>query len=136
MDIKKVVWINRLQEVVRDYNSNATLSALGKSNVGLGRTPNDAAKEKNLEPIHELNVAKMEANKTVSDLNPGDRVRINIETRFSKGTDPKWSEETYIVKEAAGNQVTLEDGTRHLRYNLLKIPEEERRRVTGKSKPE
>ena len=136
VEIKKVVWINRLQKVVGDYSSKTKLSALGKTDIGLGRTPNDATKEKNFEPIHELNLAKTEANKTVSDLSPGDRVRINIETRFSKGTDPKWSEETYVVKEAVGNKVILEDGTRHLRYNLLKIPEEERRRVTGKSKPE
>ena len=38
-------------------------------------------------------------NKTVSDLVENNKVRIRIEGIFTKGTEPKWSDEFYTVEK-------------------------------------
>ena len=42
---------------------------------------------------------------------------------FSKGTEPKWSDEVFIVKAVRGNKVELNDDTINLRNNLLHVPD-------------
>ena len=42
---------------------------------------------------------------------------------FSEGTEPKWSDEVFIVKAVRGNQVELNDDTMNLRNNLLHVPD-------------
>ena len=43
---------------------------------------------------------------------------------FKKGTEPRWSEETFGVKKVMGISIELTDDTKHKRQNLLKIPRE------------
>ena len=58
----------------------------------------------------------------VTDLNPGDKVRIDDTSMFKKGTENRWSDEVHVVKEASGKTVTLTDGTTHRRNKILMVP--------------
>jgi len=78
--------------------------------------------EKNYNEILYWNVLKNQENKTVSDLKVDDKVRIKISGMFTKGTEPKWSDEFYIVKKVNGTTITLNNDKRYKRTNLLKIP--------------
>ncbi len=51
----------------------------------------------------------------MTDLKPGDKVRIDDTSIFKKGTENGWSDEVHVVKEASGKTVTLKDGTTHRR---------------------
>ena len=108
-------WVYKLQLVLNTYN-NSQHSSIGKL------TPNQAQDDEHKQLLVNLNTEKAQYNKTVSDLKPGDKVR-KLETHlFKKGTEPKFSEEMFEVKQANGGTVTLTDETRHKRQNLLKIP--------------
>jgi len=48
-------------------------------------------------------------NKTASDLQPGDKVRKSIKDTFTKGAEPKWSDEVYTVVKTVGKKVKLDD---------------------------
>jgi hypothetical protein len=109
-------WINKLKTVVTTYN-NSKHSSLG------GLTPNQAGEEKHFNHIHELNQIKRSYNQTVSDLKVGNLVRKNIAKTFSKGTEPKWSDEVFIVKAIRGNKIELNDDTIKLGNNLLHVPD-------------
>jgi hypothetical protein len=37
--------------------------------------------------------------------------------------EPNWSETTYKVVKVQGQTITLDDGTKYKRYNLLKVPD-------------
>ena len=37
--------------------------------------------------------------------------------------EPNWSETTYKVNKVQGQTITLDDGTKYKRYNLLKVPD-------------
>ena len=110
-------WLNRLQSVITIYNNSAHSSISGLS-------PNKAQSDENHELISKLNLEKSSYNRTVSDLKPGDKVRKLDTHIFKKGTEPKWSEETFEVKKVMGNSIELTDGTKHKRQNLLNIPSE------------
>ena len=55
------------------------------------KTPNEANEKKDYQEILDLNVDKSKGNHTVSDLKPGDKVRVNVlkNDANSKVTDPK-----------------------------------------------
>ena len=109
---------HRLQQVVAEYNK--------KEHKGIGElTPNQAGQEENKELIVKLNREKQVGNHRVSDLKPGDTVRVIQTNIFKKGTEAKWSEETYKVVKAQGETITIdEDGNerRYKRHKLLKVP--------------
>ena len=69
---------------------------------------------------------KKEETKITSDLEVGDQVRKytllkkNIITKPSM--EPNWSETIYKVGKVQGQTIMLDDGTKHKRYNLFKIP--------------
>ncbi len=69
-----------------------------------------------------LNILKAHDNGFVSDLTPGDKVRIDDTALFKKGTESRWSDEVHVVKEASGKTVTLTDGTTHRRNKILMVP--------------
>ena len=79
--------------------------------------------EKNNDFVYSLNLVKSQENKTISDLNIGDNVRIKISGIFTKGTEPRWSDETYSVKKIQGTTITLNDDTKFKRNNLIKVAE-------------
>ena len=108
----------KLQQVVNTYNDSPH-SSLG------GLTPNEAQHEKYHDMLFELNIEKQTHNRTVSDLQPGDMVRILDTHIFKKGTEPKFSEETYKVVKAQGGTITIDENGHEVKYKrdkLLKVP--------------
>ena len=43
---------------------------------------------------------------------------------FSKGTEPKWSDEVFIVKAVRGNKIEFSDDSMNLRNDLLHVPDD------------
>ena len=113
-------WVQKLQSVISTYNSTAHSSI---ANL----TPNDAGKDEHKELIVKLNQTKHMYNKTVSDLSVGDSVRVLDTHIFKKGTEPKFSEETYKVVKVQGNAITIDQDGNEVRYkrqNLFKVPKD------------
>ena len=54
-----------------------------------------------------LNIQKAHQNGFVTDLEPGDKVRIDDTALFKKVTESRWSDEIHIVKSASGKTVML-----------------------------
>ena len=68
-------------------------------------------------------MAKNTHNNTTTDLQPDELVRKSLtNVEFAKGTDPRWTDEVFKVKGTHGQTVILEDGTKHKRNDLLKVP--------------
>ena len=112
-------WVHRLQSVIKQYNQTAHKGIADLS-------PNKAGEEESKELLVKLNREKSTYNHTVSDLKPGDRVRVLEANIFTKGTEPKWSKEVYDVKLAKGQTITIDEGEgverRYKRHKLLKVP--------------
>jgi hypothetical protein len=113
---KSTRWIDKLQQFV-DVENHKPTTALG--NVA----PDDAEKPDNKEAILELNLEKNQHNKTVSDLQEGDKVRKTLLKSNFKGTDPRWSDEVFTVVETNRMTIYLNDGTKMKRTDLLKVPD-------------
>ena len=94
---KNTKCVNTLQSVIKKYN-NTPHSSIGKL------TPNEAEKEENYPTILEINKVKQMYNKTISDLKPGDSVRMLTSNIFTKESEPKWSDEVYEVKKLEANR--------------------------------
>ena len=119
IDHNTTVWIDRIQSIINTYNNKHQQSAIAD------KTPNQAMMTKNTEDIRNINVAKNQFNKTVSDLSVGDHVRKEVifnDRSLSKGTDPRWSDEVYDVIKVSGQTIYLNDNTKYKRHNLLKVP--------------
>ena len=84
-------------------------------------TPNEAGQENSYKLILNLNRTKSVYNKTVSDLTKGDTVRVLDIHLFKKGTEPKWSEETYKVVRTNGNTITINQDDNEVRYKRSKL---------------
>ena len=111
---KKTNWIDSLDRIVDRYNEIPHTGILDIK-------PNDA--ENQIKPLVELNIEKMK-NKITSDLEEGDKVRINIRSTFDKGTAPRWSDEVFVVQSAIGLSITLTNGIVQKREQLLKVSKE------------
>ena len=108
-------WITIMHLVVNNFNDS--------ENMSLNHlTPNQARLPKNKMIIEQLNLTKEEDNKDESDLLLNDKVRIKLTGIFKKGTDPGWSDEFYTVEHINKNTITLSNGKKYKRENLLKIP--------------
>ena len=110
------IWINDIQDIINIYNDSQNRGLLNL-------TPNEASMDENNDFIYSLNLIKSKENKTISDLNIGDSVRIKISGIFTKGTEPRWSDETYTVKKVQGTTITLNDDKKFKRTNLIKVLE-------------
>ena len=84
--------------------------------------PTDVHKHK--EEVLQLNLEKSLHNKTVSDLQPGDKVRKFIIThaKIEKGTGPRYSDAAFTIVSANGLTIKLSDGSTLRRDRLLKVP--------------
>ena len=111
---KKTNWIDTLDKIVDRYNEMPHTGILDIK-------PNDA--ENQIKPLVELNIEKGK-NKITSDLEEGDKVRINIRSTFDKGTAPRWSDEVFVVQSAIGLSITLTNGIVQKREQLLKVSKE------------
>jgi hypothetical protein len=60
-----------------------------------------------------LNIVKAQQNGFVTDLKPGDKVRVDDASLFKKGTKSLWSDEVHVVQSAIGKSVTRTDRTTH-----------------------
>jgi hypothetical protein len=109
-------WIDYLQQIVNNYNnlSNRSLNKLSPNEVMLN--------EKNEFKIRQLNLMKLTKNKTVSDLSKGDKVRIKISGKFTKSSEPQFSDKVYEVSEVKHSTIYLTDGQIKKRQSLLKVP--------------
>lgn len=112
---KNKLWIDYLDTIVSNYN-NLQHSSLNDL------SPNEALLKENYQTIYHINVEKNSHNNNISNLEPNDNVRIRISGKFKKGTEPLWTDEIYTVKLVKNKSITLTDGTRKKRTDLLKIP--------------
>jgi ribosomal protein L21E len=108
-------WIDYLNEIVDDYNNT-------KNRGILKIKPKDATLPYNNSLLVDYNKLKSNKNNIVSDLNIGDKVRIYIKKSFDKGTEPQFSNEVYTVKHIRGKTITLNNGERKKRNDLLLVP--------------
>ena len=116
LENKNTKWIDILPEIIERYN-NTPHSSLDDI------TPNQAISDpKKRQHIMHLNILKARDNGFVTDLKPGDKVRIDDTALFKKGSESRWSDEIHVVKEARGKTVTLTDGTTHKRSKILMVP--------------
>ena len=113
MEIKKKR-VYKLQQVVTSYN-NTEHSSIG------GLKPNQAQDKQYFDMLFNLNLQKQMYNKTVTDLKQGDTVRVLDTHLFKKGTEPKWSEETYKVVRTNGNTITINQDDNEVRYKRSKL---------------
>ena len=116
LENKSTEWISILPKIIEQYNNKPHTSL---DNI----TPNDAISDlkKRMHVMH-LNILKAQQNGFVTDLKPGDKVRIDDTSLFKKGTENRWSDEVHVVKEASGKTVILTDGTTHRRSKVLMVP--------------
>jgi hypothetical protein len=107
LENKDTEWVSILPKIIEQYNNTPHTSL---DNI----TPNDAISDpkKRMHVMH-LNILKARQNGFITDLKPGDKVRIDDTAMFKKGTESRWSDEVHVVKEASGKTVILTDGTTH-----------------------
>jgi len=112
-------WIHIIDNILRVYNDRDH-EALG------GLSPNEATHEANKPQVLQINLDKKLRNMTISDLVPGDKVRKNVlyNDKYSKGSDPKWSEKVFEVVSMHGNTIILNDQSMMKRNNLLKVSDD------------
>lgn len=113
--INKYNWVDNISQFIIKYNQSPHMALDGLS-------PFEALEKSNYAKIYEINARKGLKNKTVSDLEPGDKVRIKIAGMFSKGSEPQYSDKVYTVETVRGSTIHLNDGEIKKRYNLLKVP--------------
>ena len=91
-----------------------------------GINPDDATKKAHESMILDINIVKNRKNKTVSDLDIGDKVRNNLlfNDKNSKGTDPKWSGKASTIDKVYGDTITLDDNSKYKRMVLLKVSDD------------
>ena len=95
-------WVDYINKIVKTYN-NSEHSAI--DNI----TPAQAYSGMYEDEIFGINLEKASHNKTVSDLEIGDRVRVKIDNIFKKSDTPNWSTELYTVVKIKGTNITIED---------------------------
>ena len=77
--------------------------------------------------LFNLNLQKQMYTKTVTNLKSGDTVRVLDFYIFKKGSEPKWTKETYKVVRTNGKTITINQDDNEVRYKrnkLLKVASE------------
>ncbi len=116
LENKSTEWVSILPKVIEQYNytPHTTLDNI---------TPNHAISDpqKRMHIMH-LNTQKAQQNGFVTDLEPGDKVRIDDAALFKNCTDSRWSDQVHGVQSASGKTVLLTDGTTQKRDKVLMVP--------------
>jgi hypothetical protein len=99
-NINKYSWVDNIPQFITTYNKSPHMALDGLS-------PLEALQDENFSKIFEINARKGLKNKTVSDLEPGDKVRIKIAGMFSKGSEPQYSDKVYTVETVRGSTIYL-----------------------------
>ena len=110
-------WYDHLDKVISTYNNTQHRGILDIA-------PNEADTDENIGILTEHNARLGRESATKPDLIKGDKVRIRIKELFSKGTEPLWSNEVYIVESMKGKSVLLNDGIRRKRDQVLQVHHE------------
>lgn len=115
---KTTKWKDQLDSIISIYNNtpHKSLDYL---------TPNQASEDQHYQQILDLNLEKQNVNRLnqISDLKPSDKVRIRLQGTFKKGTEPNFSDEIFEVTKVKNQNITLSNGKRYKRTNLLKLPD-------------
>ena len=108
-------WVDELHKRIILYNKSPHMALNGLS-------PYEAEEKENFNDILNINLVKGVKNKTVSDLKPGDKVRINIAGKFTKSSEPQFSDKVYSVISVRANNITLDNNETKKRSSLLLVP--------------
>ena len=116
------IWIDKIPKIINTYN-NTPHSSLDDM------TPNEAAKNPD-EAIHMAIERHQDARKEQrKEFKIGDTVRVMIEkSKVSKGYDPNYSHEVFLIDKVEGNYYTLSNGKKYRAYKLLKVHEKTQRK--------
>ena len=120
-------WINHYKGIINQYN-NRPHDSIGNIK------PNEATEPDNIATIVELNNNKSKKNIKTSNLDVGDKVRIDTRKTFSKGTEPIWSDEVYEVKAVSGKSILLNNDVMKKIDMLLKVSKDTPIGIIKKSK--
>jgi len=96
---KNTKWIDDIATIIERYN-NTPHSSLDEL------TPNEATHPDNQYILSVINSNKMNNKNTKPIYKDGDTVRIRINKTFRKGTEPRYSNDTYIVESVQGQRIT------------------------------
>ena len=108
-------WVDYFEKIIDRYNDTPHTGILDIA-------PNDADEDENQFKLAEMNSElRKKQPKVIADLVAGDKVRINTQNDFSKGTEPKWSGQIYIVESSQGKRVVLTNKMIKKRDQLLKV---------------
>ena len=116
LNTKSTVWYSQLPRIINLYNESPHSSIDDL-------TPEEAGAPKNFENIFEINSSKSIANEKFTDLNIGDKVRLDIRTQFTKGTDQAYSDKVYKVIKVDNRNITLDNEKSYKRSSLVKVPD-------------
>ena len=111
---KDTNWISHLDSVINKYN-NSPHSSIADIK------PNDADKGEYFNIVLEINQLKSKIEGTKNLFSVGDKCRVRIDGVFKKGTEPRFSDDVYIVKAVQGGTVTLNNDKTYRSTSLLKI---------------
>ena len=124
-DDKTYKWTDYFQTVIDNYNKGTHTSIGNNRPDDVKKDFEQNQKDKDITAkIVGMNVDKNRANHTSSTLEVGDKVRkdVRVSESNSKGTDPRWSDKVFTVASVKGQTITLDDGSKYKRENLLKVP--------------
>jgi transposase InsO family protein len=107
-------WINHYKGIINQYN-NRPQESIGNIK------PNEATEPDNVATIAELNNNKSKNNIIKNDLEIGDKVRVDTRKIFSKGTEPIYSDEVFVIKSINGKSILLNNNKIKKSNMLLKI---------------
>ncbi len=124
-DDKTYKWTDYYQTVIDNYNkgTHASIGNNRPDDVKKDFTQNQKDKDITAKIVG-MNVDKNRDNHTSSTLEVGDKVRkdVRVSESNTKGTDPRWSDKVFTVASVKGHTITLDDGSKYKRENLLKVP--------------
>jgi hypothetical protein len=112
----KYNWYDLLSKFINNYNNTPHTSLEDIA-------PNEADEAKARELIFEKNLIKSKSNGRISDLESGDNVRVRVATKFTKASEPQFSDTIIKVVSTNGGNITLDNGKTVKRLNLLKVAE-------------
>ena len=124
-DDKTYKWTDYFQTVIDNYNKGTHTSIGNNRPDDVKKNFDQNQKDKDITAkIVGMNVDKNRANHTSSTLEVGDKVRkdVRVSESNTKGTDPRWSDKVFTVASVKGHTITLDDGSKYKRENLLKVP--------------
>jgi len=115
-------WVEHLATIVYQYNHSPNRGILGYS-------PIEVLNDKHIQDIIlEYNNHKSSKNQNLrsrSNIKVGDKVRLFIENKFKKGSDPSFSNKVYTVKEKIGKNIVLDNNKRVVDHDLLKVGDDQ-----------